>query len=84
MRRHNSRRKLREAYSHGNDFGVEAVLRNRQTVVLQRRNIAFDCFFYVGDCLLLACALRYASGKAGALGYPKTILAAINQDLTHR
>lgn len=59
------------------------LLGNRQLIVLKREDVAFDRLADILDGLLPALALRNASRKTRALGDPKTVLARINNDLSH-
>ena len=71
------------AGSYGYHHRVEMLLGNRQLIVLKCEDVALDCLADVSDGLLPALTLRNASRETWALGDPKTVLARINNYLSH-
>ncbi len=59
------------------------LLGNRQLIVLKRQNVGFDRLADILDGLFPALTLRNASRETRALGDPKTVLARINNYLSH-
>ena len=58
-------------------------LRDRQVVDFQGTHVRLDGFLDVGQRGILRFALGDATGQAGALGDPKAIFPAIDQNLSH-
>ena len=56
---------------------------HRESVILEREDVALDGFSDVLDSGFACVALRDAAWKAGTLGNPRPILAAIEEDLSH-
>ena len=58
--------------------------RDRQVVDFQGIHVRLDGFLDVGQRGILRLALGDAAGQAGALGDPKAIFPAIDENLSHR
>jgi hypothetical protein len=58
-------------------------VRNRQVVDFQGAHVRLDGFLHVGQRGILRFALGDAAGQAGALGDPKAIFPAIDENLPH-
>ena len=58
-------------------------VRDRQVVVFQGTHIGLDGFLHVGQHGILRFALGDAAGQAGALGDPKAIFPATDENLSH-
>ena len=58
-------------------------VRDRQVVDLQCAHVRPDGFLHVGQRGILRFALGDAAGQAGALGDPKAIFPAIDENLSH-
>lgn len=56
---------------------------HRESVILEREDVALDGFSDVLDSGFACVALRDAAWKAGALGNPEPVLAGIEEDLSH-
>ena len=59
-------------------------VRDRQVVDFQGGHVRLDGFLHVGQRGILRFALGDAAGQAGALGDPKAIFPAIDENLPHR
>jgi len=57
--------------------------RDRQVVDFEGAHVRLDGFLHVGQRVFLRCALGDAAGQAGALGDPKAIFPAIDENLSH-
>ena len=57
--------------------------RDRQVVDFQGAHVRLDGFLHVGQRGILRFALGDAAGQAGALGDPKAIFPAIDENLSH-
>jgi len=58
-------------------------VRDRQVVDFQGAHVRLDGFLHVGQRGILRFALGDAAGQAGALGDPKAIFPAIDENLSH-
>ena len=58
-------------------------VRDRQVVDFEGAHVRLDGFLDVGQRGILRLALGDAAGQAGALGDPKTIIPAIDENLPH-
>ena len=56
---------------------------HRESVILEREDVALDGFSDVLDSGFACVALRDAAWKAGALGNPEPVLAWVEKDLSH-
>lgn len=56
---------------------------HRESVILEREDVALDGFADVLDGGFPCVALRDTAWKAGALGNPEPVLAGIEEDLSH-
>ncbi len=59
------------------------LLWDRQSVILQGKNVALNGFFDIRYGGLASFALRNTTWKAWTLGDPETIIAGINNRLSH-
>ena len=57
--------------------------RDRQVVDFQGAHVRLDGFLHIGQRGILRFALGDAAGQAGALGDPKAIFPAIDENLSH-
>ena len=58
--------------------------RDRQVVDFEGAHVRLDGFLDVGQRGILRFALGDAAGQAGAVGDPKAIFPAIDENLSHR
>ena len=58
-------------------------VRDRQVVDFQGAHVRLDGFPHIGQRSILRFALGKAAGQAGALGDPKAIFPAIDENLSH-
>jgi len=58
-------------------------VQHRQTVLFQGLNLTLDCFFDIGHGLFSGFPLAVTPRQTGALSYPITILARMNNHLSH-
>ena len=56
---------------------------HRESIILEREDVALDGFADVLDSGFACVALRDAAWKAGALGNPEPIPVGIEEDLSH-
>jgi hypothetical protein len=69
--------------SDGNEDGLEAFLRHREVVVLERGDVEGDRFANVGDGFFASAPLANASGQAGAFSHSPAIDSRKHEYLSH-